>query len=259
MDARIDLKGLGLVLSTQDFLSSPTDTVTCGVVSSAPVAAEAGSFHIQPQGALAGRVDGGLTGPEVLIFPQGVGPGTSYRVLLFSAASDSRVGEHEGKLELRTEEANQTLWFCTSVLGARVIRTERVSDLHRPRSARAHSVSVRPVEPNRSATEDASWSRVILNARTEEEVDAAFEHLFDEVQRCAPDDFARCDQLLAWLGSSSVLASIELELAVSGLRLTHRFRHKLTNWQDTLAAVERRLVSRADADDSDSLLCGLQD
>lgn len=98
---------------------------------------------------------------------------------------------------------------------------------------------------------------ILLAAKTEEDVDAAFDRIFDLVAEAQERNaLLECDRLLEWLARPHIAGALHIGVLLACLRLTAILRASLPHWQAARDAVQGVLVARNE--DVRSLLCGLQ-
>ncbi len=100
------------------------------------------------------------------------------------------------------------------------------------------------------------WTEQVLAAQTGAEGDDAFDDIWDEIEKCAPDGFDRLNDILHQMQAPEVRSVLQHELLISTLRLTSVFRRVLHEWKPALAAVRAELLKRR-IPDVDNLLHGL--
>lgn len=102
------------------------------------------------------------------------------------------------------------------------------------------------------------WSS-FLSAKTETDLDAVFDEIFDLISAAyLTGDTADCDQLLAWISDPKNVKQLHEDVFLPCLRLTHAWLPgSLRNWNSALSTVKAELTSRGA--NVGALLCGLED
>jgi len=97
----------------------------------------------------------------------------------------------------------------------------------------------------------------LLQAKTQKEVDEAFEYLFDVVHDARKSGSThKLELCFAWLQRPDTIREIHTDLLLSALRLTFTMKHSISpHWADLLMHIEHELTKRGE--DSKTLLWGL--
>ena len=98
--------------------------------------------------------------------------------------------------------------------------------------------------------------RELLAAKTEREVNEAFDRIFDVVNQARKTgSVKKLEEMFRWVQKPETIQNLDVGLLLACLRLTCTMKHFLETWPDLLLAIERELTRRGE--DSQRLLHGL--
>lgn len=96
----------------------------------------------------------------------------------------------------------------------------------------------------------------LLKAKTEQEVDVAFDCIFDVVNQArTTGSTSHLEDMFRWVQKPEALEHLHADLLLACLRLTFTMKQYLETWPDLLIAIEKELTRRGE--DSQQFLCGL--
>ena len=99
-----------------------------------------------------------------------------------------------------------------------------------------------------------SLAAVLLAAKTDDEVDDAFDRIFDHANA---SDLAQRDSLLDWIASPEVAPALHTDILLTCLRLNAVRRGSFPSWSAALDAVRCELEHRGE--NVSALLHGMQE
>ncbi len=96
----------------------------------------------------------------------------------------------------------------------------------------------------------------LLKAKTEKEVNEAFDHIFDVVHQARKTGSTKkLEEMFRWVQTPKAIQNLDVGLLLACLRLTCTMKQHLETWPDLLLAIERELTRRGE--DSQQFLHGL--